>query len=88
MTNCDTCQYTKWSNIKYCKLTAKEDEEIPWNKLFLDIIVTYVIRRKLKKEKLNLKAVTIVDPVIGWFEITQNDDKRAISIANLVETTW
>ena len=27
-------------------------------------------------------------PVTGWFEITQYDDKRAISTANLVETTW
>ena len=26
--------------------------------------------------------------VTGWFEITQNDDKRAVSIVNLVETMW
>ena len=26
--------------------------------------------------------------VTGWFEITQYNDKIAISIANLVETTW
>ena len=30
----------------------------------------------------------MIDPVTGWFEITQYDDKRAISIAELVETTW
>ena len=30
----------------------------------------------------------MLDPVSGWFEITQYDDKRAISIANLVETMW
>ena len=36
----------------------------------------------------NIKAVTVVDPVTGWFKITQYDNKRAISIANLVETTW
>ena len=24
----------------------------------------------------------------GWFKITQYNDKRAISITNLVETTW
>ena len=30
----------------------------------------------------------MIDPVTGWFEITQYDDKIAISIANLVETTW
>ena len=30
----------------------------------------------------------MIDPVTVWFEITQYDDKRAISIANLIETTW
>ena len=29
----------------------------------------------------------MIDPVTGWFEITKYDNKRAISIANLVETT-
>ena len=30
----------------------------------------------------------MIEPVKGWFEITQHDSKRAISIANLVETKW
>ena len=30
----------------------------------------------------------MIDPVTGWFEIVQYDDKRAITIANLVETMW
>ena len=30
----------------------------------------------------------MIDPVTGWFEIMKYNDKRAISIANLVETTW
>ena len=30
----------------------------------------------------------MIDPVTGWFEITQYDNKGAISIANLVETMW
>ena len=29
-----------------------------------------------------------IDPVTGWFEIEQYEDKRVISIENLVETTW
>ena len=33
-----------------------------------------------------MKSVTMIDTLIGWFEITQYDDKRAISIANLDET--
>ena len=30
----------------------------------------------------------MIDPVTGWFEIIQYDDKIAITIANLVETMW
>ena len=49
---------------------------------------TYDIRRKGEKENLNIKAFTMVDSVTRWFEITKHENKRAISIANLVETTW
>ena len=87
VTNCDTFQRTKLSNKKYVKLPAKLAGEIPCNKLCVDLIWYYVIRTKVKKENLNLKAVTIIDPVTGWFKILQYDDKIAITIANLVETT-
>ena len=30
----------------------------------------------------------IIDPVTGWFELAQYEDKRSISIAKLVKTTW
>ena len=30
----------------------------------------------------------MIDAVTGWFKIAQYEDKRAISIANLVETMW
>ena len=43
---------------------------------------------KGKEDILNIKVVTMIDPVTGWFEITQYDNKIAISIANLVETMW
>ena len=30
----------------------------------------------------------MIDPVICWFEVMQNRYKKAMKIANLVETTW
>ena len=30
----------------------------------------------------------MIDPVTGWFKITQYGEKREISIAKLVETMW
>ena len=82
VTNCDTCQSTKRSNIKYGKLPAKLAEEISWDKLFVDIIAPYAIGRKLKKYKLHLKYVSIIDPVTGWFEIMQYDDKNKYQSKN------
>ena len=43
--------------------------------------------RKVQKENLNIKAVMMIYPVIGWFEIMHYSNKRTISIAKLVETT-
>ena len=85
---CDTCQRTKRSNKKYVKLPDKLAEEIPWDKIYVDLIGTYIIRRNGRKETLHLKAVTMIDSITGWFEVVRYDDKRAINIANLIETTW
>ena len=49
VSNCDTCQCKKLSNKKYGKLPDKLAEEIPWNKLCVDLIGTYDIRIKGKK---------------------------------------
>ena len=44
--------------------------------------------KKCTEKNLNIKAVTMVDTVTGWFIIMQYKYKRTISIVNLVETTW
>ena len=88
VSNCDTCQRTKPSNKKYDKLPAKLAEEIPWNKICVDLIETYAIRLKGKKENLHIKSVTLTYPVTGCFEVVRYYDKREILIVNLVETTW
>ena len=58
------------------------------NKLCVDIIILYVTRRKGKKENLHLNGVMTINPVTGWFEITQYNDKITILIADLVDTMW
>ena len=86
--NCDTCKCTKQTNKKYGKLRPKVAEKIQTNKLCVYLIEPYDIRRKGKKGNLNLKVVTMIDPITVWFEVVRYDDKRAITTANLVETTW
>ena len=87
VTKCDVGQHTKGSTKKYGKLPTKLAEEIPWNKLFVYLIGSYKIRRK-GRDTIILKAVTIIDPITEWFEITQYNNKKGTMIANLVETTW
>ena len=77
----------KTVNKKYSKIPAKLAEKIPWNKLCVDLIVPYKIRKK-SREYLILTAVKIIDPVTRSFEITQYKDKKAMMIVKLVETTW
>ena len=58
------------SNKKYGKFTANLSKEILPNKLCVYIIVYYIIHNKGKNTDLTLKAVTILDNITKWFEIT------------------
>ena len=53
--------------IKFSKFPDKLAEEIPQNTLFVDLIYAYLIHSKLNKEDLILKAVKIIDHIMGWF---------------------
>ena len=66
---------------------AKLAEKIPWYKICADLVGSYFLVIKVQKENLHLKYVTMTNPVIGWFEIEKYNDKRAVSIENLVATT-
>ena len=78
---------TKRSTYKYGKLPDKLEEEIPQNKLYVDLTGLYKMRIKYI-EPLILKAFTMIYPVTGWFELTQFNDKKSMTIANLVKTMW
>ena len=67
-------------------MPAKLAEEKQRNKICVDIIGPYKIQRKGKLH-LILKYVTMIDPVTGWFGVTQNNDKKAMMIVDLVKTT-
>ena len=61
-------QKNKSQTKKYGHLPAKDAEYIPWDRLCIDLIREYKIRRKDKKI-LKMKDVTMIDPAKGWFEI-------------------
>ena len=72
---------------KYGHLPIKEAEAEPWEKLCVDLIGPYTIKRPGKKT-LTLWCVTMIDPATGWFEIKEIPSKDAATVANLVELTW
>jgi hypothetical protein len=86
-TKCDTCQCTKRSSKKYGYLPIKEAEAHPWEKLCVDLIGPYTIKRRGKRN-LTLWCVTMIDPATGWFEMKQIPNKEAFTIASIVEQTW
>jgi hypothetical protein len=84
---CPLCQRNKRRQKKYGLLPPKEAEAIPWDKLCVDLIGPYTIRRKGSND-LICRCVTMIDPATGWFEIQQYDDKQSITVANIIEQEW
>ena len=84
---CPLCQRNKRKQKNYGLLPPKLAESTPWDKLCVDLIGPYTIRRK-GQENLVCRAVTMIDPATGWFEIAEYNDKRAITVANIVEQEW
>ena len=87
VTSCAICQRNKKQRKKYGHLPEKVAESDPWDKLCVDLIGPYQIRRK-GRSTLICKCVTMIDPATGWFEIHQYDDKRSITVANIIEQEW
>ena len=84
---CGTCQKNKKKYKKYGLIPPKIAKTKPWERLCVDLIGPYTIRQK-NRRKLICKCVTMIDPATGWFEIHQYDDKKSITIANIVEQQW
>ena len=81
------CQKNKRDQRRFGHLPPKEAEVKPWDKMCIDLIGPYTIRRK-GRPNLICKAVTMIDPATGWIEINQYEDKKSISIANIAEQEW
>jgi len=85
---CPTCQKTKKSSKKYGHLPEKIAEANPWEKLCVDLIGPYKIKNMNNNQNLVLWCLTMIDPATGWLEVKEIQNKDALNIANIVETTW
>lgn len=87
-TKCVVCQKNKISYKKYGFLPPKEAEAEPWERLCVDLIGPYTVKRSKQQEPLKLWAITMIDPATGWLEIKEIPNKEASTIAETVEQVW
>ena len=87
---CRECQLCKITTNKCGKLPAKEAEPaIPWNRVNVDLIGPYTVGVKgNKKETLELRAMTMIDPTTGWFEIAQIETPTSDEAQRALDDVW
>ena len=84
---CSVCQLYKADQVKYGHLPPKVAEDTPWERLCVDLIGPWTKSLGSGKE-ITLRALTMIDPATGWFEVVSYDDKRSMTIAELTEMQW
>jgi fumarate hydratase class II len=75
------------SNIKYSFLSKQDINQDLWHTICVDTIGPNSITTKHDKE-LNLSAITTCNPAIGWFEVTEINDKTAAETAKIIDQVW
>ena len=63
--------------LKYGYLHDKEAEAIPWDRILVDLIGPYNIRREGHANPLIIKSLNMIYPATRWSEIIQHEDKQA-----------
>ena len=86
---CRKCQVCKKiTTKKYGLLPPKEAEPaIPWQRVNLDTIGPLTVRQPNGKN-LQLRALTMIDPATGWFEIKDVDEIDSDCCSQAFDDTW
>ena len=83
---CDICQRCKKNKKKYGHLPPKQAETIPWKRVNVDLIGPYTI--KCGKKKRELRCMTMIDPVTGWFEIARITSTSSDEAQRIFDSMW
>ena len=87
--SCRQCQLCKAPTKKWGHLPAKQAEEsIPWNRVNVDLIGPYTVKPKGTHKPKTLRAMTMIDPATGWFEVVQIDNATAEAAQRAMDDTW
>jgi transposase InsO family protein len=84
---CQQCQLYKKPRKKYGHLPPKEAETSePWNRVNVDLIGPLTVRTPNGRHEL--RALTMIDPATGWFEITEVKSPDAEAAMKAFDDTW
>ena len=93
-TTCKLCQLVKRTKGKYGKLPPKDVKLRPWHTVCVDYIGPFTIKTKNPKTKKirknKIRALTIIDPATGWFEMGHipEDDMNSQRVSQLMNQLW
>ena len=83
---CASCQLFKRQRKKYGHLPPKRAEINPWSRVNVDLIGPYSINTK--KGKIQLRAMTMMDPATNWFEIAPITTPDSDSCQRAFDSYW
>jgi hypothetical protein len=83
---CHICQLTKKQRKKYGLLPPKEAETTPWKRVNVDVVGPYTVRTPAKTYQLT--AMTMIDPVTGWFEIAPLSEPTSYETQKAFDSHW
>ena len=84
---CVQCQLCKKGKKNYGKLPPKKAEPpIPWNRVNVDLIGPYAVDTPTGRHEL--RAMTMIDPATGWFEIKEIAAPSSDCCQKALDTTW
>jgi transposase InsO family protein len=85
--SCHKCQLCKKLMKKYGKLPEKEAEPpIPWNRVNIDMIGPLSV--KTPSGTHELRALTMIDPATGWFEVKDLPNASAAACEAAFDDVW
>lgn len=86
ISSCHTCQVFKKQRKKYGQLPVKKAETEPWQRVNVDLIGPYKVR--LDGKQRELRAMTMIDPATGWFEIAPITEPNSYNTQRIFDSYW
>ena len=84
---CKTCQMCKGPRKEYGHLPPKQwDKLVPWQRVDVDLIGPFKV--KTPSGERELRALTMIDPATGWFEVKDIEQPDATCSMTAFDDTW